>query len=81
MPKCDTDRLGDYLRDLNTTMSNISEEVEKIPENLAELIKRKLQLDERQKNLKKQKEEIMDILSQIQLDDLSSKEKKSVWKK
>ncbi|WP_298739911.1 ATP-binding protein [uncultured Treponema sp.] len=76
LPKCDTDRLGDYLRDLNTTMSNISEEVEKIPENLAELIKRKLQLDEKQKSLKKQKEEIMDILSQIQLDDLSSKEKK-----
>lgn len=76
LPKCDTDRLGDYLRDLNTTMSNISEEVEKIPENLAELIKRKRQLDEKQKNLKKQKEEIMDILSQIQLDDLSSKEKK-----
>ena len=76
LPKCDTDKLGDYLRDLNTTMSNISEEVEKIPDNLTELVKRKLQLDERQQNLKKQKEEIMAILSQIQLDDLSSTEKK-----
>lgn len=76
LPKCDTDRLGDYLRDLNSTMSNISEDIKRVPENLQKLIEKKHELDERQRSLKKQKDEAMQMLSQIQGDDSDSKEKK-----
>ncbi len=76
LPKCDTDRLGDYLRDLNSTMANISEDIKRIPDNLHRIIECKRELDERQKSLKQQKEEAMKMLSQIQADDSTSQKKK-----
>lgn len=75
LPKCDTDRLGSYLRDLNTTMGNEAEDVNRIPDKLTEIINKKRQLDERKESLRKQDEDIKSLLSQIELDSSKSEEK------
>ena len=76
LPKCDTDRLGSYLRDLNSTFGDESEEVTKIPDKLTGIIEQKKRLEERRRTLIKQKEQATEQLSQIQLDNAESEEKK-----
>ena len=76
LPKCDTDRLGSYLRDLNSTFGDEIDEVERIPEKLTAILKRKRQLDERRESLRKQDEDIKSLLAQVELDSSHSTEKK-----
>lgn len=75
LPKCDTDRLGSYLRDLNTTMGNEAEDINRIPDKLADIISSKRRLDEKRESLRKQDEEVKSLLAQIELDSSNSEEK------
>lgn len=75
LPKCDTDRLGSYLRELNTTMGNEAEDINRIPDKLADIISSKRRLDEKRESLRKQDEEVKSLLAQIELDSSNSEEK------
>lgn len=72
IPKCDTDKLGSYLRELNSTFGDASEEILRIPENLSEIILKKRRLEERRNNLIKQKDDVDKLLAQIKLEDSHS---------
>ena len=76
LPKCDTDRLGGYLRDLNTTIGNISDDVEQIPNRLNFMIERKRKLEDKRRTLLKEKEQAEVLLNQIELEESNSEEKK-----
>lgn len=75
LPKCDTDKLGNFLRSLNTSIGDYYNGIEHIPSLLHHNIQKKQQLEERKADLLKQKEELLSVLAGIQLDDASSKEK------
>lgn len=75
LPKCDTDKLGNFLRSLNTSIGDYYNGIEHIPSLLHHNIQKKQQLEERKADLLKQKEELLSVLAGIQLDDSSSKEK------
>ncbi|MBQ5471886.1 MAG: AAA family ATPase [Treponema sp.] len=76
LPKCDTDRLGSYLRDLNSTMSDISDEINRIPDRLKTILDGKRRLEERKESLRKQDEEVKALLAQVELDSTNSDKKK-----
>lgn len=76
LPKCDTDRLGSYLRDLNNTFGDSSDDVERIPEKLTSIIESKRRLEEKKQSLIKQSEEVQSLLAQVELDASNSEEKK-----
>lgn len=76
LPKCDTDGLGSFLRDLNTSLGNEVNEIERIPENLTSLLEQKRKLEERKQSLKKQEEEVKSRLLQVELNSSNSEEKK-----
>ena len=76
LPKCDTDGLGNFLRDLNTSLGNEVNEIERIPENLTSLLEQKRKLEERKQSLKKQEEEVKSLLLQVELNSSNSEEKK-----
>ena len=76
IPKCNADGLGRYLRELNTTFGDETDEVLQIPQKLQNVIAKKKELDEKRRELRKQKEEITNILSEIAIDDSASEEKK-----
>lgn len=76
LPKCDTDGLGSFLRDLNTSLGNEINEIERIPENLTSLLEQKRKLEERKQSLKKQEEEVKSQLLQVELNSSNSEEKK-----
>lgn len=76
LPKCDTDGLGSFLRDLNTSLGNEVNEIERIPENLTSLLEQKRKLEERKHSLKKQEEEVKSLLLQVELNSSNSEEKK-----
>lgn len=76
LPKCDTDGLGSFLRDLNTSLGNEVNEIERIPEKLTSLLEQKRKLEERKQSLKKQEEEVKSLLLQVELNSSNSEEKK-----
>ena len=76
IPKCNADGLGKFLRELNTTFGDESDEVSQIPQKLQNVLTKKRELDEKRRELRKQKEDIANILSEISIDDSSSEEKK-----
>ncbi|MBR1713905.1 MAG: AAA family ATPase [Treponema sp.] len=76
VPKCNADGLGKYLRELNTTFGDETDEVSQIPQKLQSVLVKKRELDEKRRELRKQKEELTNILSKIAIDDSVSEEKK-----
>lgn len=76
VPKCNADGLGKYLRELNTTFGDETDEVSQIPQKLQSVLVKKRELDEKRRELRKQKEELTNILSKIPIDDSASEEKK-----
>lgn len=68
LPKCDTDKLGSYLRDLNATLNDISDDVKRIPETLKNLIESKRKLEDRKKSLIQQKKQTQDLLASVEID-------------
>lgn len=76
IPKCDTDKLGNYLRDLNIIFGNMTDDNQKIPQKLEEIIERKRRLEERRKSLLEEKEEIANQLENVKLSEEHSEEKR-----
>ena len=76
VPKCNADALGKFLRELNTTFGDEIEEVLQVPQKLENVLVKKKELDEKRRELRKQKENITNILSEISIDDSASEEKK-----
>ena len=76
VPKCNADGLGKYLRELNPTFGDETDEVSQIPQKLQSVLVKKRELDEKRRELRKQKEELTNILSKIAIDDSVSEEKK-----
>lgn len=78
LPKCDTDKLGSYLRDLNSTFGNANEDIQSIPQNLENILKRKRQLEQKKTKLLKEKEELQGILDNTKINaDTEEKKKKA----
>lgn len=75
LPKCDTDKLGDYLRSLNNTMADVCEDVLKIPDSLEALIRRKTELEAKKTQLRKEKDELQEVLDSMEVSNDSSTEK------
>ena len=75
MPKCDTDKLGDYLRTLNYTLGNENDLIQRVPEKLENLLERKRKLENKKNSLIKDDELLALQLETVQLDETSSKEK------
>lgn len=76
LPKCDTDRLGNYLRELNHTFGDSTEDVQKIPQKLQEILEYKRKLEDRKKRLVAEKEEIEEFLNAISVGEDQSQQKK-----
>ena len=76
LPKCDTDRLGSYLRDLNTTLGDEASEIERIPEKLSSILEQKQKLEDKKMRLRKQEEEVKALLAQVEVSSADSEEKK-----
>lgn len=75
LPKCDTDKLGDYLRTLNYTLGNENDLIQRVPEKLENLLERKRKLENKKNSLIKDDELLALQLETVQLDETSSKEK------
>lgn len=76
LPKCDTDKLGNYLRDLNIIFGNMIDDNQRVPQKLEEILDRKRKLEERKKSLLEEKEEIASQLESVKLSEEHSEEKK-----
>lgn len=75
LPKCNTDALGAYLRELNSTMSFAFDDIIKTPESLNNLLGQKRTIDEQKRNFLKRKSEIETILQKIKASEGSSEDK------
>lgn len=76
LPKCDTDKLGNYLRDLNIIFGNMSDENQKTPGKLEDIINKKRRLEEKRISLLAEKDEIARQLEQVELNEEHTDEKK-----
>ena len=76
LPKCDTDKLGNYLRDLNIIFGNMADENQKTPGKLEDIINKKRRLEEKRKSLLSEKDEIARQLEQVELSENHSDEKR-----
>lgn len=65
LSKGDTDKLGNYLRQLNYSVGDMSDEIKRIPTKLSELIERKRKNETRKSNLKKDEEALAEKLDSI----------------
>jgi len=75
LPNCDTDKLGNFLRSLNYTLGDESDEVKRIPKNLENLLEKKRNLEIRKASLIKDDEALSAQLESTQVDANSSEEK------
>lgn len=76
LPKCDTDKLGNFLREINHTFGDVLENIVVMPKKIEAIIERKHKLEDKKRTLLKEKEELDSLLAQIQLNDSQSAEKK-----
>ena len=75
LSKGDTDKLGNYLRQLNYSVGDMSDEIRKVPARLSEMIERKRNNETRKSNLIKDEEALAEKLMSINLDGENSAEK------
>ena len=76
LSKSDTDKLGNYLRQLNYSVGDMSDEIRKVPDRLSQMLERKRNNETRKSNLLKDEEALAEKLMSINLD----KENSSVEK-
>lgn len=76
LSKGDTDKLGNYLRQLNYAVGVISDEIKSVPVNLENMINRKQNNDIKKNNLIKDEKATSEKLMEVSLDEKSSAEKK-----
>lgn len=75
LPKCDTDKLGNYLRALNYTVGDMEDEIRNVPANLNNLLERKRKSDTRKQNLINDEKQLAEQLANTNLDESASEEK------
>ena len=75
LSKGDTDKLGNYLRQLNYSVGDMSDEIRKVPVRLSEMIERKRNNETRKSNFIKDEEALAEKLMSINLDGENSAEK------
>lgn len=76
LSKGDTDKLGNYLRQLNYSVGDMSDEIRKVPVRLSQMLERKRNNEARKNNLLKDEEALAEKLMSINLDEENSSEKK-----
>ena len=76
LSKGDTDKLGNYLRQLNYSVGDMSDEIQKVPVRLSQMLERKRNNEARKNNLLKDEEALAEKLMSINLDEENSSEKK-----
>lgn len=76
LSKGDTDKLGNYLRQLNYSVGDMSDEIRKVPVRLSQMLERKRNNEARKNNLLKGEEALAEKLMSINLDEENSSEKK-----
>lgn len=76
LSKGDTDKLGNYLRQLNYSVGDMSDEIQKVPVRLSQMLERKRNNEARKNNLLKGEEALAEKLMSINLDEENSSEKK-----
>lgn len=69
LSKGDTDKLGNYLRQLNYSVGDMSDEIRKVPVRLSEIIERKRNNETKKSNLIKDEEALSEKLLSINPDD------------
>ncbi len=69
LSKGDTDKLGNYLRQLNYSVGDMSDEIRKVPDRLSQMIERKRNNETRKSNLLKDEEALEEKLNSINPDD------------
>lgn len=69
LSKGDTDKLGNYLRQLNYSVGDMSDEIRKVPDRLFQMIERKRNNETRKSNLIKDEEALAEKLLSINPDD------------
>lgn len=69
LSKGDTDKLGNYLRQLNYSVGDMSDEIRKVPDRLSQMIERKRNNETRKSNLLKDEEALAEKLNSINPDD------------
>lgn len=75
LPKCDTDKLGNYLRALNYTVGEMEDEIRNVPANLSNLLEKKRKSDTRKQNLINDEKRLAEQLENTNLDESASTEK------
>lgn len=76
LSKGDTDKLGNYLRQLNYSVGDMSDEIRKVPVRLSQMLERKRNNEARKNSLLKDEEALAEKLMSINLDEENSSEKK-----
>lgn len=69
LSKGDTDKLGNYLRQLNYSVGDMSDEIRKVRDRLSEMIERKQNNETRKSNLIKDEEALAEKLNSINPDE------------
>lgn len=69
LSKGDTDKLGNYLRQLNYSVGDMSDEIRKVPDRLSQMIERKRNNETRKSNFLKDEEALAEKLNSINPDD------------
>ncbi len=72
LSKSDTDKLGNYLRQLNYSVGDMSDEIRKVPDRLSQMLERKRNNETRKSNLLKDEEALAEKLMSINLDEENS---------
>lgn len=69
LSKGDTDKLGNYLRQLNYSVGDMSDEIKRVPDRLLQMLERKRNNDTKKSNLIKDEETLAEKLMSINPDD------------
>lgn len=76
LSKGDTDKLGNYLRQLNYSVGDMSDEIKKVPDRLTQMLERKRNNETRKSNLIKDEEALAEKLMSINPDEEKSSAEK-----
>ncbi len=76
LSKGDTDKLGNYLRQLNYSVGDMSDEIKKVPDRLTQMLERKRNNETRKSNLIKEEEALAEKLMSINPDEEKSSAEK-----
>jgi hypothetical protein len=76
LPKCDTDKLGKQLRNLNSNCENYAHDIMAIPDRLKQIIEEQKRFEENRRNVVIQLKQLEEQLESINLSNQSDEKKK-----